>query len=271
MGEPEPIPAEAYDRDYFLAECEGHEEYERTGGAVLPPRLEIALAYAGPLAGLRILDVGCGRGELVRYGAEHGAVVVGLDYAPAALSLARAILPERGGHLLSANVQALPLADDTFDLAFAFDLVEHLHPPELGGMLREVRRVLKPGGRILIHTMPNLWYYRYGYPAYRLIQRLRGRRLPADPRDRSRRVHVNIQSTRMLARSLRRAGLEARAWLRNTQDFSQEPSPALRRLYAALATVYPLAWIFCNDLFALGAKPAADSASVPPPPGVQAR
>ena len=35
VGEPEPIPAEAYDRDYFLAECEGHEEDERTGGARL--------------------------------------------------------------------------------------------------------------------------------------------------------------------------------------------------------------------------------------------
>jgi len=251
--EKKPIPPEAYDLAYFLQECEGHEEYLATGGKELPRRLRMALAFAGELAGRRVLDLGCGRGELLRRCAEEGALAVGVDYSADALHLAAQILPPRAG-LLRGNVRALPFMENSFELVFALDLVEHLYPEELAEMFAEVRRILAPGGKLIIHTMPNLWYYRYGYPFFRLFQRLRGVSLPRDPRDRWRRVHVNEQTLLSLRRSLEKAGLKARVYLRNTQDFRREGNPFLRWVYRFLATVYPFAWIFCNDLFAVAIK-----------------
>jgi len=253
-GQRSTIPAEEYDTTYFLHECEGYEEYLRSGGTELPHRLLAALSLMGNLDGVRLLDVGCGRGELLRYAAEHGAIPTGLDYSMDALKLAVPILDGTNASLLRANVRQLPFADGTFDLMVALDLVEHLHPHELDAMLREAYRLLAPGGRLIVHTMPNLWYYRYGYPLYRAVQRLRGVRLPRDPHERSRRVHVNVQSVTMLSSSLRRAGFRARVWLQDTQEYKQESSRVIRGAYRFLASVYPLRWVFCNDLFAVATR-----------------
>jgi len=252
---PDPIPAEAYDTVYFTHECQGHEHFGEEGQ--LPPRLEKALAYAGPLQGKHVLDLGCGRGELMRHGVQQGATVVGIDYAPAALELAQQILPPKGARLVQADVTQLPFDDDTFDLVLALDLVEHLFAYQLDAMMAEVFRVLKPGGRLVAHTMPNLCYYRYVYPLYRLARRLRGQRLPKDPRDRSRHVHVNIQSVPMLRGYLDRAGFIAEVRLDNTQTFENEPSAMAKKLFRIMATTYPLAWVFCNDLFGIARKPEA--------------
>lgn len=248
------IPAEEYDTTYFLHECEGYEAYLRSGGAELPHRLLAALSLVGSLNGLRLLDLGCGRGELVRYAAEHGAIPTGLDYSMDALKLAAPILDGTNASLLRANVRQLPFADGAFDLIVALDLVEHLHPHELDDMLHEAHRLLAPGGRLIVHTMPNLWYYRYGYPLFRVVQRLRGVQLPRDPHERSRRVHVNVQSVTTLSSSLRRAGFQARVWLQDAQEYKQESSRVMRRMYRFLASVYPLRWVFCNDLFAVATR-----------------
>lgn len=253
----DPVPAQTYSMDYFLNECDGHDEYAHTSGKVLPRRLAATLSMAGDISGLRVLDLGCGRGELLRHCLERGASAVGVDYAPDALVLARRILPAIGNGLIRADVQELPFGSNAFDLVFALDIFEHLHPSELERMLTEVCRVLVPEGRLIVHTMPNSWYYRFGYPLFRLVQRLRGVRLPRNPRDRwrySKHVHVNEQSLVMLSRSLRRAGFRARVRLHNWQDFDRENNRCVRAIMKCLATAYPFAWIFCDDLFAVATK-----------------
>jgi len=159
--------------------------------------------------------------------------------------------------LIRADVQNLPFGSKTFDLVFALDIFEHLHPTEVDRMLAEVYRVLCFGGQFIVHTMPNLWYYRFGYPLFRVIQRLRGLSLPRDPRRRWQyveHVHVNEQSPAMLLHNLQRAGFRARVRLRNSQDFARERNRCVRVIMKCLATVYPFAWVFCNDLFGMATK-----------------
>ncbi|MHB8670261.1 MAG: class I SAM-dependent methyltransferase, partial [Acidimicrobiales bacterium] len=103
--------------------------------------------------------------------------------------------------------------------------------------LREALRILRPNGRLLVHTMPTRTIYDVTYRLQRSLSPGRRRRWPADPRnDWERSLHVNEQTARALRRSLRAAGfVDARvrhgAWVHD--EFV--PDARARRLYARLA------------------------------------
>jgi SAM-dependent methyltransferase len=253
---PAPISSSAYTQKYFLGDCAGHDEFRISQGNQLPKRLGRPLEIASIQSGERVLDIGCGRGELAHHCQQGGALVWGLDYAPAALEIARGFQSQRLGFQL-AKAQRLPFKQASFDTVFLLDIVEHLHHPELQTTFSEVWRVLRPGGKLIIHTMPNLNYYRYGYPIYRGVARLGGRRLPRDPRQRwdFPHLHVNEQTPHDLKLCLQNNNFKSRVWLENLQDFSQESSPVLRALMSG-ATRWPIfKGVFCNDILAVARKP----------------
>ena len=97
--------------------------------------------------GQRVLEVGCGIGtDLVRF-ARGGALVTGVDLAPTAIELARKNFQLHGvepEELRVANGEALPYADDSFDVVYGHGVVQYTaNAPQL---IRECHRVLKPGG-----------------------------------------------------------------------------------------------------------------------------
>ncbi|MBM3145681.1 MAG: methyltransferase domain-containing protein [Chloroflexi bacterium] len=246
------LPSSAYTQDYLLTECDGHSEFLASLGEFLPQRLARALEIADIQAGQRALDIGCGRGELVLHCAKLGAQAWGADNSPEALKIVRQLSPIGQMAFQQAEAGDLPFATRCFDIVFMLDLVEHLTPAQLERSLREARRVLKPGGKLVLHTMPNLWYYRYGYPLYRLTQNLRGQRLPKDPRSRWRfaHLHVNEQTPLELRKALLGANFQAKIWLESTQKYSYESNPILRAVMQTLVRIPPFEWIFCNDIFA---------------------
>ncbi len=263
--QPAPIPAEDYTLEYYETCCQGYEEFKSSGGERLPMRLAMPLELAQIKAGMRVVDIGCGRGELVLHCTRRGAYTWGLDYARPALGLAQQALktvfaqsvPCASWALQQANASgALPFASGSVDVVFMLDVVEHLLPHELKAALDETWRILRPGGRLVVHTMPNLWYYHYGYPLYRLLQRLRGQHLPADPRARWKysHVHVNEQTPTRLRRALLESGFKARVWLHPIQSYEYEDSRLVRVSMRALAHIYPFRWVFCNDIFAIGSN-----------------
>jgi 2-polyprenyl-3-methyl-5-hydroxy-6-metoxy-1,4-benzoquinol methylase len=101
----------------------------------------------------RVLDAGCGSGRLLDELAEYGAVS-GLDMNPDSVSIA-----QRRGHedVRVGVVEELPWEDETFDLVTCLDVVEHTADDRVS--MRELRRVVRPEGRLLI-TVPayqGLW------------------------------------------------------------------------------------------------------------------
>jgi len=100
-------------------------------------------------AGDRALDLGCGGGEFTAELAHAGATAVGIDVAQAALRRARARHPELDFRIAPID-GPLPLADNTFDLVWASEVIEHV--ADTARWLAEVRRVLAPRGRLLITT-----------------------------------------------------------------------------------------------------------------------
>src|SRR3954464_9031657 len=145
---PPTVPPGVYDTGYYPPPCAGFEAFEGDGVDPLYPGM---LAIAGFAAGEVVVDVGTGRGELLRVALERGAArAIGVEYSPDALELARG----SGGELLLADARAIPLEDGLADLVTLLDVAEHLTPDELGRTLAEAHRLLRPGGRLLRHTLP---------------------------------------------------------------------------------------------------------------------
>jgi 2-polyprenyl-6-hydroxyphenyl methylase/3-demethylubiquinone-9 3-methyltransferase len=109
-----------------------------------------ALLLAEAMPGERVLDLGCGAGRFVRALAEAGADPVGVEIAPAALERARGVAPGADLRLVEPD-GSLPLEHRSVDLVWASEVLEHV--ADLGQVLVEVRRVLRPGGRLLA-TVP---------------------------------------------------------------------------------------------------------------------
>jgi len=103
-------------------------------------------------AGSRLLDVGCGTGHhLARY-RQRGFEVVGVDGSAEMLELARAANP--GVPLQRADLQTLPFSDATFDVVLSLEVLRYLPEPALA--LREMARVLRPGGVVVATAAPLL-------------------------------------------------------------------------------------------------------------------
>lgn len=98
-----------------------------------------------------VLDLGCGEGSFTGELARVGAEPVGVDVAEAAVTRARRAHPALHFSTLTADGR-LPLEDSSCDLVWAGEVIEHV--ADTARTLSEIRRVLRPGGRLLI-TTPN--------------------------------------------------------------------------------------------------------------------
>ena len=207
-----PVAAEVYTEEYYLTGCAGGPDFETSAGTAVSPVLLDVMDRLRVGPGAVCLDLGCGRGEVTLNAAQRGASALGVDYADAALALARRTLgnhAELDGRVLlsKADAKNLPLPDGVVDVAFVLDLVEHLQSWELRRALEELRRVLRSDGVVFVHTMPNLRYYRWVYPLLWRIGRLQNTDLPRQPRSAYEvRMHVNEQTPRTLRKALRHAG-----------------------------------------------------------------
>jgi SAM-dependent methyltransferase len=104
-------------------------------------------AFAASVDGL-VCDLGCGPGQVAGYLHARGCEVVGIDLSDAMVEQAQRLRP--GLRFLQADMRQLPLDDGTLGGIVAFYSLIHLPPEELPVALRELRRVLRGGGPLLV-------------------------------------------------------------------------------------------------------------------------
>jgi len=278
------MPPEVYDEETLLSfvSQEQYQDFIASKGERLPPRMVRALQLMNLVPGMRVLDMGCGRGEIVLHAARRGAKVVGIDYSAACLRLTRRTLEVASQRdrdrvtLAHADATALPFRDAVFERVLMLDIVEHLHDWQVSRALREAYRVLSLTGYLVLHTLPNHWALQYGYPLLRLLSR----RLPRTPRsDVERNVHINEQDLLSVKRSLAEAGFACEIWLENLTldqaawqdekrftDVRREAYPILRqplvRAVASLLMHTPLKLIIANDIYAIAWRADGEKPSV---------
>ncbi|PRY39018.1 methyltransferase family protein [Umezawaea tangerina] len=106
------------------------------------------LALVGDVAGRRVLDAGCGSGPLSAALRDRGAVVTGVDASAGMLELARRRLGDDADLRVVDLADPLPFADGAFDVVVASLVLHYLR--DWGPTLAELRRVLVPGGRLIV-------------------------------------------------------------------------------------------------------------------------
>jgi ubiquinone/menaquinone biosynthesis C-methylase UbiE len=252
------VPADIYDEQYYRTCCLGYAEWTASGGekvaGIYPGILKLARFAPGEV----LVDIGTGRGELLAVAVEQGASkAIGIEYSPTAVEMARKTLAVHGtddrADVMLADARSIPVPDATADLVTLVDVVEHLAPAELDRSMREAFRLLRPGGRVFIHTMPNRTMYEVTYR----LQRLLHRSWPRDPRNEyEHAMHVNEQTLRGLRSTVRRAGFTGvrvryGQWIYT--DFV--PDERGKALYHRLAARKLTRWLGAADLFAEGTRP----------------
>ncbi len=109
----------------------------------MPALAEGALEWLAAQPGERVLDLGCGDGQLTQRIAATGASVTGIDASPQMVSAARA----RGLKADKGSAEKLPYPDQTFEAVFSNAALHWIQGQD--DMLSHVRRVLRPGGRFV--------------------------------------------------------------------------------------------------------------------------
>ena len=138
---------------FKAAQREGWALFAPLEALTTPPAAQL-VRFAGIAAGQRVLDVACGTGVVAVTAARRGAHVKALDLAPALLARAaeNAAIAGVAIEFTEGDVEALPYPDASFDVVLS--QFGHMFAPRPEFAVREMLRVLKPGGRIAFNTWP---------------------------------------------------------------------------------------------------------------------
>lgn len=248
-----------YTKEYYLNDCCGSKEFKRTMGKSLHPDVSRVLSYIEIKQGKKILDIGCGRGDVVVYYALHDVDSYGIDYAKEAIAIAQKVKKKQAKpiqkhiHFYLMDAKKLVFPDKYFDTIISIDVFEHLYKEELEIVLSEIKRVLKDDGTLLVNTEPNklyldFWHHIYVYPMSALLVTLSNfftknsyAGLPKDPRnDLHKKQHVNEPTYFYLRGLFKRHGFNGKiieniALLKPTISWKD-------RLYNILVAWYPISF-----------------------------
>jgi len=168
------ISPSIYDKKYFFStQCEGFEEYRSDQ---LSPIKKLEVEYLD-LKKLEVfLDVGCGRGDVLAFLFKKGyKKILGIDYSAEAVKICKSRIPKSyKKNIVVGNARKMPYKNSSVDKILIGDVIEHMTYAEAVEMIDEAHRILKTGGKLVIHTAPNRFFSQYLYKIVRLIFTIMG-------------------------------------------------------------------------------------------------
>ncbi len=148
-----------YGREHEFGTREFFDEVERHRYQDYAPWMPHVMGFSD-FPNQRLLEVGCGMGTDLLQFARGGARVTGVDLTPRSIETSRRHLElyGQGGDFALTDAEKLPFADETFDVAYSNGVLHHT--PDTAEAVREIHRVLRPGGlaRVMLYHR-NSWNY----------------------------------------------------------------------------------------------------------------
>ncbi len=243
--------------DYYFRNCVGSktlaDKLFESKGLEVSEYQKLPLKLANIKLDDKVLDFGCGRGEIIFQTANLGAISTGLDFSLDTIKIAQYVremhTPEirNRTNFVLCNGEEIPFPDNTFDKVFLLDVFEHLSNEELYSTLSEIKRALKPDGLLIIHTSPNGWRKTYGYWITSIIHFIRHYKIPVHPRILELKenpyyiLHVNEQSILSLKLFLYKCGFKSKVWTQKSKTGSKNNN--------IIETLH--GWIFDHELYTL--------------------
>ncbi len=202
-----------YTESYFMENATGHDEFKSFDGKFehLIDKFRMIIQYLNLRKSDSLLDIGCGRGELIIYHALNGGEATGVDFSDEAIKLARSKADELKAKC-NFQISSFENINEAikYNRIISIDFIEHIAVDEGKAFFKKCYNLLNPGGRLLVYTFPNTIRRRYGYMMIRTLSILKGKPLPKkEPdtiSDHYKQYHLNEQSYFTLRKSAVNAG-----------------------------------------------------------------
>ncbi len=159
-----------------MNECDGFETFRSSGGFHLSKRHKRIFNEVIRYKPHRVIDIGCGRGEVALKFAINGCSVWACDFSKDAVKIAEELKKRWESKnskvdmkVVLADAVKLGFEDGFFDAAIMVDVVEHMDYNKSLSVFKECRRIIKKGGRLFIHTSPGKLFINYGLELYRIV------------------------------------------------------------------------------------------------------
>lgn len=215
-----------YTEDYYMNDCGGYDDFKSSNGTKIEQRLQDVYNLINPVKTDRILDIGCGRGELSFALSSSGADVTGVDYSADAIKIAKKTYDGKRDNLKYVQADIFQMNQlDVYDKIVMADVVEHIEQDVLEKIFEKIAHSLNDNGILVVHTAPNKDYYKYCYPDMRHAASEFGCYLPCNPRSYYEQLmHINEQSPETLRTALKKYFKCVCVWTGSVMEIDAEKS-----------------------------------------------
>lgn len=212
------VASSSYSREYFLTCNDGFEEFRQGYNLSYMKKKELSLLDIHP--GVKLLDIGFGRGEMLYHCEKLGASVYGIDFSDEARLIAKEVVTHSPqASIVQADCAGLPFKDGFFNRVLVSDLIEHVSFEKGIKVMQEAYRVLAPGGFFLLHTSPNILFMKCVYPLVMFLVDKEKRKQILKHVEMQSKVHINEYHYFSLRKLAQHSGIKARVWI--DRDFTR--------------------------------------------------
>lgn len=260
------VDPKIYDKNFYLTECLGSEEFTKSNGKKLHLRVKKMLEGLKITKNMTVLDIGCGRGDITLFLAKDAKVCVGIDYSKDAIEIAKDAakkFPKSIREKVNFKVmdaKKLDFPDNYFDLIINIDVLEHLYKEEADLSIKEIKRVLKKDGILFLRTVTNKTLYDLTYIYYirpmnllltaidKKIKKVDYNSFPKDPRIPTEKIqHVNEPTFFYLFNLFKKYKFEGN--IKIEIGYIKEVKNFKTKIYNFLIALYPVSKLFPLNLF----------------------